>query len=234
MDTAPHAAPETDSEHAEASGSSVRVRFCPSPTGTPHVGLTRAALFNWAYARHTGGTFVFRIEDTDASRDSQESFDQIVDALDWLGLDYDEGPGVGGPHEPYRQSERRALHVKVAQDLLDAGFAYESFSSNEEVEARHRAAGRDPKLGYDNADRDLTEAQKAAFRAEGRLPVLRVRMPDEDITFTDLIRGDVTFRAGSVPDFVIVRATGDPLYTLVNPVDDAAMGITHVIRGEDL
>jgi glutamyl-tRNA synthetase len=232
--TAPHAAPETQSEHAEASGSSVRVRFCPSPTGTPHVGLTRAALFNWAYARHTGGTFVFRIEDTDANRDSQESFDQIVDALGWLGLDYDEGPGVGGPHEPYRQSERRPLHLKVAQDLLEAGFAYESFSSNEEVEARHRAAGRDPKLGYDNLDRELTPEQKAAFRAEGRQPVLRVRMPDEDITFTDLIRGDVTFRAGSVPDFVIVRATGEPLYTLVNPVDDAAMGITHVIRGEDL
>jgi glutamyl-tRNA synthetase len=232
--TAPHAAPETESEHAEASGSSVRVRFCPSPTGTPHVGLTRAALFNWAYARHTGGTFVFRIEDTDANRDSQESFDQIVDALGWLGLDYDEGPGVGGPHEPYRQSERRPLHLKVAQDLLEAGFAYESFSSNEEVDARRRAAGQDPKLGYDNADRYLTDAQKQAFRDEGRQPVLRLRMPDTDLAWTDLIRGDISFASGSVPDFVLVRGNGKPLYPFTNPVDDALMGITDVLRGEDI
>src|SRR5690242_20124083 len=190
------------------SGNDVRVRFCPSPTGTPHVGLIRTALFNWAFARHHGGTFVFRIEDTDAARDSEESYHAILDALRWLGLTWDEGPEVGGPYAPYRQSQRRELHLDVVQRLLAAGEAYESFSTPEEVEARHRAAGRDPKLGYDNADRDLTEEQKAAFRAEGRLPVLRVRMPDEDITFTDLIRGDVTFKAGSVPDFVIVRATG--------------------------
>ena len=111
---------------------------------------------------------------------------------------------------------------------------YESYSTAEEIEARHRAAGRDPKLGYDNADRDLTEEQKAAFRAEGRRPVLRLRMPDHDITFTDLIRGEITFKAGCVPDFVLVRADGMPLYPLVNPVDDALMGITHVLRGEDL
>jgi len=234
MIAVPHAAPTADSEHSEVGGSDIRVRFCPSPTGTPHVGMARAALFNWAYARHTGGTFVVRIEDTDASRDSQESFDQLIDALDWLGLDYDEGPGVGGPHEPYRQSLRRGSHVAVAQQLLAEGFAYESFSTNDEVESRHKAAGRDPKLGYDNADRELSEEQKDAFRAEGREPVLRIRMPEEDITFTDLIRGEVTFKAGTVPDFVVLRANGDPLYTLVNPVDDAAMGITHVIRGEDL
>jgi glutamyl-tRNA synthetase len=218
----------------EVTGADIRVRFCPSPTGTPHIGMARAALFNWAYARHTGGTFVFRVEDTDAGRDSQQSFDQLLDAMHWLGLDYDEGPDVGGPHAPYRQSERRAMHLDVADRLLAAGFAYESYSTNEEVEARHRAAGRDPKLGYDNFDRDLTEEQRAAYRAEGREPVLRLRMPDTDITFRDLIRGDVTFRAETVPDFVIVRAGGLPLYTLVNPTDDAAMGITHVIRGEDL
>lgn len=212
----------------------MRVRFCPSPTGTPHVGLIRTALFNWAYARHTGGTFVFRIEDTDAARDSQESYLQLLDALRWLGLDWDEGVEVGGPHEPYRQSQRMDLYADVVRRLVEGGHAYESFSTPEEIEARHRAAGRDPKLGYDGVDRDLTDDQKAAFRAEGREPVLRLRMPDEDLTFTDLVRGEVTFKAGSVPDFVIVRANGQPLYTLVNPVDDALMGITHVLRGEDL
>lgn len=212
----------------------VRVRFCPSPTGTPHVGMVRTALFNWAYARHTGGTFVFRIEDTDAARDSEESYGQIIEAMQWLGLDWDEGIDVGGPHGPYRQSERGEIYQDVIARLKAGGHVYESFSTNEEVEARHRAAGRDPKLGYDGYDRDLTDEQRAAFRAEGREPVLRVRMPDEDITFTDLVRGDITFRAGTVPDFVVVRANGQPLYTLVNPVDDALMGITHVLRGEDL
>lgn len=229
--------PETSHAPAARQGSArpgVRVRFCPSPTGTPHVGLVRTALFNWAYARHTGGTFVFRVEDTDAVRDSEESYRQLVEALRWLGLDWDEGVEVGGPHGPYRQSERLEIYADVADRLLEAGLAYESFSTPEEVEARHLAAGRDPKLGYDGFDRELSEAQRAAFRAQGREPVLRVRMPAEDITFTDLVRGELTFAAGSVPDFVIVRANGLPLYTLTNPVDDALMGITHVLRGEDL
>ena len=217
-----------------ATGADVRVRFCPSPTGTPHVGMVRTCLFNWAYARHTGGTFVFRIEDTDAARDSQESFDQIIESLQWLGLDWDEGIGKGGPHGPYRQSERMDIYRDVAARLLEAGYAYESYSTPEEIEERHRAKGEDPKLGYDGFDRDLTQEQIAAYRAEGRKPVLRLRMPDEDITFTDLIRGEITFKAGSVPDYVIVRANGHPLYTLVNPIDDALMEITHVLRGEDL
>ena len=217
-----------------ASGADIRVRFCPSPTGTPHVGMVRTCLFNWAYARHTGGTFVFRIEDTDAARDSQESFDQILDSLAWLGLDWDEGVGKGGPHAPYRQSERMDIYRDVADRLLKGGYAYESYSTPDEVEARHRERGEDPKLGYDGYDRTLSPEQVEAYRAEGRKPVLRMRMPDEDITFTDLIRGDITFHAGSVPDYVIVRANGDPLYTLVNPVDDALMEITDVLRGEDL
>ena len=133
---------------------------------------------------------------------------------------------MGGPHEPYRQSQRGELYQDVIAKLKDAGAIYESFSTPEEVEARHREAGRDPKLGYDGFDRDLTDEQIAGFRAEGREPVLRLRMPDEDITFTDLVRGEITFGAGSVPDFVVVRANGQPLYTLVNPVDDALMGIT--------
>lgn len=229
-----HSAPHSTTESEQITGTDVRVRFAPSPTGTPHVGMARTALFNWAFARHHGGTFVFRIEDTDASRDSQESFDELLDALAWLGLDYDEGPGVGGPFGPYRQSERAHHHRRVAAALLDGGYAYESFATPEEVEERHKAAGRDPKLGYDNYDRHLSEEQRSAYRAQGREPVLRLRMPDEDITFTDLVRGEVTFAAGVVPDFVVMRTGGKPLYTLVNPVDDAAMGITHVIRGEDL
>jgi glutamyl-tRNA synthetase len=212
----------------------VRVRFCPSPTGTPHVGLIRTALFNWAYARHTQGTFVFRIEDTDAARDSEESYEQLLEALKWLGISWEEGVETGGPHEPYRQSQRLDLYKDVVAKLLEAGYAYECYSSPDEVEARHRAAGRDPKLGYDNFDRDLSAEQIAAFKAEGREPVLRVRMPDDDVTFTDMVRGEITFKAGSIPDYVIVRADGSPLYTLVNPVDDALMGITHVLRGEDL
>ncbi|WBL18590.1 glutamate--tRNA ligase [Citricoccus sp. NR2] len=212
----------------------VRVRFCPSPTGTPHVGLIRTALFNWGWARHTGGKMIFRIEDTDAKRDSEESYLQLLDALRWLGIDWDEGVEVGGPHEPYRQSQRAGIYQDVISKLREAGYIYESFSTPEEVEARHRAADRDPKLGYDNFDRDLTDDQRAAYRAEGREPVLRLRMPDDDITFTDTVRGEITFKAGSVPDFVVVRADGSPLYTLVNPVDDALMEITHVLRGEDL
>ncbi|MQA33880.1 glutamate--tRNA ligase [Modestobacter roseus] len=213
---------------------SVKTRFCPSPTGLVHVGVMRAALFNWAHARHTGGSFLFRIEDTDAARDSEESYRHLLDSLRWLGLDWDEGPEVGGPNGPYRQSERAEVYREVAAKLLAAGHAYESFSTNEEVDARRRAAGQDPKLGYDNADRHLTEEQKAAFRAEGRQPVLRLRMPDEDISWTDLVRGEVRFAAGSVPDFVLVRGNGAPLYPFVNPVDDALMGVTDVLRGEDL
>jgi glutamyl-tRNA synthetase len=212
----------------------VRVRFCPSPTGNPHVGLIRTCLFNWAYARHVGGTFVFRIEDTDAQRDSVESYHQLLDALRWLGLDWDEGPIVGGPYGPYRQSERHDIYRDILGRLLEAGHLYESYSTNEEIEARHRAAGRDPKLGYDNFDRDLTDEQRAAYRADGRRPVLRLRMPDDGLSWNDLVRGEVTFAAGSVPDFVVMRATGEPLYPFVNPVDDALMRITHVLRGEDL
>ncbi|MEO6700118.1 MAG: glutamate--tRNA ligase [Jatrophihabitantaceae bacterium] len=212
----------------------IRVRFCPSPTGNPHVGLIRTCLFNWAFARHHGGQFVFRIEDTDAARDSQESYEMLLDTLRWFGMTWDEGPEVGGPYGPYRQSERRDIYAGVVQRLVAAGHLYESFTTNEETEARHVAAGRDIKLGYDNFDRTLTDEQRASYRAEGRVPVLRLRMPAEDLVWTDLVRGEIRFAAGAVPDFVVVRANGDPLYTLVNPVDDAMMRISHVIRGEDL
>lgn len=223
-----------DSLTTRATGSDVRVRFCPSPTGLPHVGLVRTALFNWGFARHNGGKLVFRIEDTDANRDSQESYDQLLEALTWLGIDWDEGVEAGGPHAPYRQSERHDLYREVLDRLVEKGLVYESFSTAEEIDARNEANGRAKQQGYDNFDRDLTEEQKAAFRAEGRQPALRLKVPDEDITYDDLVRGEVTFPAGSFSDFVIVRPNGAPLYTFVNPVDDALMDITHVLRGEDL
>ena len=221
-------------QFSTASGADVRVRFCPSPTGTPHVGLIRTALFNWAYARHTGGKLIFRIEDTDAARDSEESYLQLLEALRWLKIDWDEGIDVGGPHGPYRQSQRSDIYQQVIEKLKATGLLYESFATGEEIEARNLANGRDPKQGYDNFERELTDAQKAAYRAEGREPALRLRVPDTDLSFTDLVRGEITFPAGSFTDFVVVRPNGIPLYTFVNPVDDALMGVTHVLRGEDL
>lgn len=218
----------------QATESDIRVRFCPSPTGTPHVGLIRTALFNWAYARKNGGKFVFRVEDTDSSRDSEQSLQQIIDGLQWLGIKWDEGYGVGGDFGPYRQSERKEIYKQVIQKLMDSGHIYESFLTGEEIEQRNIANGRPKQLGYDNSERELTAEQKQAYRDEGRQPALRIRVPDEEITFVDLVRGEVSFPAGSFPDFVVVRPNGEPLYTLVNPVDDALMGITHVLRGEDL
>jgi glutamyl-tRNA synthetase len=177
---------------------------------------------------------VFRIEDTDAARDSEESYAQILDALRWLKLDWDEGVDVGGPNGPYRQSQRHDIYADVIQKLTDRGLLYESFATAEEIEARNIAQGRDPKQGYDNFERDLTAEQRAAYRAEGRLPALRLRVPDRDLSFDDLVRGPITFPAGSFSDFVLVRPNGVPLYTFVNPLDDALMGITHVLRGEDI
>ena len=192
--------------------------------------MIRTALFNWAYARHTGGTFVFRIEDTDTSRDSEESYHLLLDVLRWLGLDWDEGPDIGGPHAPYRQSQRTDLYTDVAARLKEAGLAYPCYCTNDEIDARNKAAGRPP--GYDNHCRVLTPEQLEGFA--GRESVLRVQLPDTPLTWDDLVRGEVTFQPEHVPDFAILRANGNPLYTLTNPVDDALMEITHVLRGEDL
>jgi hypothetical protein len=147
-----------------ASGADVRVRFCPSPTGTPHVGLIRTALFNWAFARHNGGKLVFRIEDTDAARDSEESYLQLLEALKWLNIDWDEGIDVGGPHEPYRQSQRSDIYQGIIDQLVESGHLYESFATGEEIEARNIANGRDPKQGYDNFERHLTDQERAPSR----------------------------------------------------------------------
>src|SRR5688572_11242001 len=213
--------------------SPVRVRMAPSPTGSPHVGLARTALFNWAFARHHGGTFVFRIEDTDKERNTQESYDSLIEVMRWLGLDWDEGPLVGGDFGPYRQSERGEIYVDVLSRLRDHGSTYDCYCTTDEVTERRKASGSKI-MGYDGFCRELDDEQVAAFRAEGRAPVVRFRMPDGEILFDDLVRGEITFRTEHVPDFALCRANGDPLYTLVNPVDDALMEITHVLRGEDL
>ncbi|MDP9433322.1 MAG: glutamate--tRNA ligase [Actinomycetota bacterium] len=197
-----------------------------------HVGVIRTALFNWAYARHCGGTFVFRIEDTDRTRDSEESYAGALETLRWLGLHWDEGPEAGGPHAPYRQSERLDIYAETAAQLREAGSAYPCYCTPEEVEHRNKTAGRSP--GYDNFCRQLTAGQIAQFESQGRRPVLRFRMPDGATAFDDLIRGEVSFDSANVPDYVLLRADGHPLYTLTNPTDDMRMGITHVLRGEDL
>jgi glutamyl-tRNA synthetase len=211
----------------------VRVRMAPSPTGSPHVGLVRTALFNWAFARHHGGTFVFRVEDTDKERSTAESYEAILDLFRWLGLDWDEGPEVGGPHAPYRQSERSDIYADVLTRLYEAGYTYACYCTNDEVTERRKTSGSKV-LGYDGFCRELTAEQREAFLADDRQPVVRFRMPDGEITFDDLVRGDVTFHSDHVPDYALARANGDPLYTLVAPVDDALMEITHVLRGEDL
>ena len=211
----------------------VRARFAPSPTGDLHVGNVRSALFNWAYARHNGGAFVLRIEDTDAARSTEESFRGVVEQMRWLGLDWDEGPEVGGSHAPYLQTQRLEIYRDAVARLREAGYAYDSYSTDEEVRGR-RAARGDKTQGYDNYDRELTDAQVSAFQAEGRTPVVRFRMPDEPVVFDDMVRGEVRFEPENVPDYVLTRADGSPLYPLTNPVDDALMGITHVLRGDDL
>ena len=213
----------------------VKVRFAPSPTGDLHVGNIRTALFDWAYARHTGGTFLFRIEDTDTTRVTDEYIQAAIDTLKWLGLTWDEGPEVGGPNGPYLQSQRLDIYAKWAQTFLDQGDAYHCYCSPDELEAvreEQRKANVAP--GYNGHCRDLTADQIAGYKAQGREAVVRMRMPDGTTKFTDEIRGDVTFDHKFVPDFVLVRADGSPLYTLAVAVDDVMMGVTHVLRGEDL
>jgi glutamyl-tRNA synthetase len=215
--------------------SKVRVRFAPSPTGELHVGNIRTALFDWAYARHTGGTFIFRIEDTDTERVTPEYIQAAINTLKWLGLDWDEGPEVGGENGPYLQSQRLEIYAEWAAKFLEQGDAYHCYCSSEELEAvreAQRAANVAP--GYNGHCRDLSADQIAAYVAQGRKPVIRMRMPDGSTTFTDLIRGEVTFEHKFVPDFVLARNDGSPLYTLAVAVDDVLMKVTHVLRGEDL
>jgi glutamyl-tRNA synthetase len=219
----------------EPPASGVRVRFAPSPSGDLHVGNIRTALYDWAFARRTGGTFVLRIEDTDQTRVTAEYIASALDTLRWLGLQWDEGPEVGGRYGPYLQSERLSIYTEWLDHLLRTGHAYYCYCTPEELAARREAArsGGGPS-GYDAHCRVLTAEQVAAYRAEGRKPVVRFRMPEGSTTFTDLVRGEVTFDHSHVPDFVLARADGSPLYTLAVAVDDVLMKITHVVRGEDL
>jgi glutamyl-tRNA synthetase len=229
----------TDSSHASvpasAGAAEVRTRFAPSPSGDLHVGNIRTAIYCWAYARRTVGTFVFRIEDTDKSRAAPEYVHAVIETMRWLGLDWDEGPEVGGGYGPYLQSQRMDIYREWGWRFLEQGDAYHCYCTPEELEERRekaRAEGRPP--GYDGRCRDLTPGQRQAFEAEGRKPVLRFRMPPGKTTFVDLVRGEVTFEHEYIPDFVLARADGSPLYTLAVAVDDVLMKITHVVRGEDL
>ncbi|MGP7999036.1 MAG: glutamate--tRNA ligase [Streptosporangiaceae bacterium] len=213
----------------------VRVRFAPSPSGDLHVGNIRTALYDWAFARRTGGTFVLRIEDTDQTRVTPEYIASALDTLRWLGLQWDEGPEVGGRYGPYLQSERLTIYAEWLDHLLRTGHAYYCYCTPEELAERRAAArsGGGPS-GYDGHCRVLTAEQVAEYRAGGRKPVVRFRMPEGSTTFTDLVRGEVTFDHAHVPDFVLARGDGSPLYTLAVAVDDVLMKITHVVRGEDL
>lgn len=213
----------------------VRTRFAPSPTGDLHVGNIRTALFDWAYARHTGGKLIFRIEDTDRERVTDEYINRAIETLQWLGLNWDEGPEVGGPYGPYLQSQRLEIYTHWAKTFVANGDAYNCYCSTEELETRRekqRELNQAP--GYDGKCRSLSADEILDFEKEGRKPVIRMRMPDGETRFTDLIRGEVTFEHKYVPDFVLMRADGSPLYTLAVAVDDVLMKVTHVLRGEDL
>jgi glutamyl-tRNA synthetase len=213
----------------------VRTRFAPSPTGDLHVGNIRTALFDWAYARHTGGKLIFRIEDTDRERVTDEYINRAIETLQWLGLNWDEGPQVGGPYGPYLQSQRLEIYTHWAKTFVANGDAYNCYCSTEELETRRekqRELNQAP--GYDGKCRSLSADEISEFEKEGRKPVIRMRMPDGETRFTDLIRGEVTFEHKYVPDFVLMRADGSPLYTLAVAVDDVLMKVTHVLRGEDL
>ncbi len=213
----------------------VKVRFAPSPTGDLHVGNIRTALFDWAYARHTGGTFLFRIEDTDTTRVTDEYIKAAIDTLRWLGLDWDEGPEVGGDNGPYLQSQRLDIYTQWAHTFIEQKDAYYCYCTPQELEAvreAQRAANQAP--GYNGHCRELSAEQITEYKAQERGAVVRMRMPEGSTTFDDLIRGEMQFDHRFVPDFVLARADGSPLYTLAVAVDDVLMKVTHILRGEDL
>ncbi|MFM8523392.1 MAG: glutamate--tRNA ligase [Actinomycetota bacterium] len=218
-----------------ASVREVRTRFAPSPTGDLHVGNIRTALFGWAYARHTGGKLIFRIEDTDRERVTDEYIGRAIDTLKWLGLNWDEGPEVGGPFGPYLQSQRLDIYKHWAETFLKNGDAYNCYCTTEELESRREAQReKNQAPGYDGKCREISSQDLDRYKGEGRKPVIRMRMPEGETRFVDLIRGEVVFEHKYVPDFVLMRADGSPLYTLAVAVDDVLMKITHVLRGEDL
>ncbi|MEO6462163.1 MAG: glutamate--tRNA ligase [Candidatus Eisenbacteria bacterium] len=218
----------------DASARLVRVRFAPSPTGSLHIGGARTALFNWLFARHHGGAFLVRSEDTDVARSTREAEKAVLDDLAWLGLAWDEGPDQGGPVGPYRQSERVALYRAAADRLLAQGVAFPCFCTDEDLEAHRKAqqkAGQPPH--YAGTCRNLDEAGQAARRAGGLPEAVRFRVPGTPVSFVDHVRGTVTFPGDQVGDFVLLRGNGLPTYNFACVVDDAAMRISHVIRAEE-
>jgi glutamyl-tRNA synthetase len=213
----------------------IRVRYAPSPTGFPHVGNIRTALFNWLFARHTGGKFIVRIEDTDVARTVPGAVEAILDSLRWLGLDWDEGPEVGGAFGPYFQSQRLPMYKEIADKLIKDGYAYHCYCSSERLDAM-RAEQTKQKLppGYDRHCRTLSESERAQKVAEGIKPVVRFKTPMEGQTrFQDLLRGDVSFENSTLDDFVLLKSDGYPTYHLANIIDDHFMQISHVLRAEE-
>ena len=218
------------------SKTNVRVRYAPSPTGFPHIGNIRTALFNWLFARHSGGKFIVRIEDTDQSRKVESALEAILNSLRWMGLDWDEGPEVGGEYGPYVQSERLELYRKYVQQLLENGSAYKCYCAAERLE-RMRAEMSERKesaRSYDRHCRNLTNKERADFEAKGAASVVRLKVPlDGQTTFHDLIRGDITFSNSELDDLVLLKSDGYPTYHLANIVDDHLMQITHVMRADE-
>jgi glutamyl-tRNA synthetase len=213
----------------------VRVRYAPSPTGFPHVGNIRTALFNWLYARHTGGKFIVRIEDTDTARTVQGSLEAILDSLRWLGLDWDEGPEVGGAYGPYVQSQRLTVYRETAEKLIKEGFAYRCYCTSERLEAiRAVQTANKQSLGYDRHCRDLSPEERAKLEASGTPSVIRFKTPLIGRTvFQDLLRGEVGFENSTVEDYVLLKSDGFPVYHLANVIDDHLMQISHVLRAEE-
>ncbi len=213
----------------------VRCRFAPAPSGSLHVGNVRSALFSWLYARHHEGGFILRLEDTDASRVTEEAVQGVLRDLRWLGLDWDEGPEVGGDHGPYRQSQRLEIYQDMTARLLASGHAFHCWCTPEELEERRKAAlARGEPPGYDGRCRGLSDDERAAFEAEGRSPVVRFHMPEREWVIDDLVKGEVRWGPNDLRDFVIVRSDGTPVFLLAVAVDDMLMAVTHVVRGDDL
>jgi nondiscriminating glutamyl-tRNA synthetase len=212
----------------------VRVRFAPSPTGYLHVGGARTAIFNWLFARRHSGKFVLRIEDTDVERNRPEYESSLFGDLRWLGLDWDEGPGAGGPFSPYRQSERLGVYRDHADRLIAAGKAYPCFCPDDLLEAKRQAAlARGASPQYDGACRSLTAAEAADRRKSGAPETVRFKVPQGVVRFQDIIRGEVEMATEMVGDFVLIRSNGNPTYNFAAAIDDFEMGITHVLRGEE-
>jgi glutamyl-tRNA synthetase len=214
--------------------SPVRLRFAPSPTGYLHVGGARTALFNWLFARRHGGVFILRVEDTDQERSSPEMVTRMLDSLRWLGLDWDEGPDVGGPHAPYFQAARASRHLAAAERLITAGRAYACYCSVETLQAKRAVAeAAGTAWQYDRTCRALSAADVAARDAAGRPRVIRFAVPDGETTFVDRVHGPVTVANATLDDFVILRSDGSPTYQISVVVDDVDMAVTHVVRGDD-